>query len=365
MVLPVRRPTCAGPGEEIGYPSNAALRPCRHAWHGTCEGGWMQLRIRLIVGVASLTLAACQKVSTDLTGTVIGPDGEPIAGARVALHDFEFPDGQRDVTTTDAAGRFEVGFEDPCGFSMCPLEGGTARVSAAGHLTAARRFDGLDDQPVTVRLWSDDGLDVGQSGIPSETPLWSVTRTTVWRHEVSRPGPDQLRPSGDIVPVDGICIEAVDTFGRRDMYRCDTTLGKRLDPCFLVPGDDVRDVLFCSDGYGVDERSRWLLTASAPLPPAPVPDPTIHYPPLRVTLATDGRLRWDGANCHHLSEPLALASGERLAYECDGTPRTWLLPEFDRGEVWTVTRVGTLELPSGGVVQEAARRTVELERVVR
>ncbi len=44
-----------------------------------------------------------KKATRELTGRVLSPKGQPVAGARVSIHDFGGPE-----TTTDADGRFRL-----------------------------------------------------------------------------------------------------------------------------------------------------------------------------------------------------------------------------------------------------------------
>jgi iron complex outermembrane receptor protein len=124
------------------------------------------------LAIVLVLLTAIPAVAADLTGTVVGPDGTPIAAALVTARS----DSTVVTARTDENGRFVIaGLEAPV----------VLRIQADGHRDADVRLDTTGD-PITVELVRSGRFtgDVEVTATRAEVGVTPVTVTNVTREDI-------------------------------------------------------------------------------------------------------------------------------------------------------------------------------------
>src|SRR2546425_452061 len=181
----------------------------------------LPLLLALALSLAASRAAAQVGTTTDIiTGTVVGPDSQPLAGALVQALSVETQISRH--ATTDARGRFTIVFPD-----------------GGGQYDLTVRFIGMAPATVSVARQGDEdrlvaNVQMGASAVPLEAVTVSARRGSRLVEHVG-PGAVGRSLSADQLarlPVDALDLKTVATLvpGVLALGATDSTTGRRASP---------------------------------------------------------------------------------------------------------------------------------------
>lgn len=311
---------------------------------------------------AILCVMGCSHEITGASGVLVDQSGSGISDATIELYDRGFykNGAPRSTSITKEDGTFSVLYSEKCGFHDC-LGGGYLVGIAEGYETQYIKLSEMSGDQfhsgVVLMLPDYDGLPAASTGIPDEQPRLATESTRVSQYNVKIPQEGSFQAQL-ISSVTGSCENQITEHGRSDEYDCASIDGVDYSPCFHTNDDTLESEVVCRpDGIGSNHRYIHM-TLSAPLPAGDDFSQT-DTPIPRSFIFNAGRNNFYN-NCERTSEPLQTNEGDRIGYVCEGDLVTWALTDFERGDIWSVTRIGVAKTPSTEIVEVLGKRRIQL-----